>query len=273
MPLMLLLSLLVLLSGMGWLARARRLRRNRFNRIHEVLLQANVGGERFDPDSLAELPEPAVRYLCHTLAPGAPLVRSVDVRMTGSLRVAADDWVPFEARQRVCAGRGFLWQARMAALGRLDVFGADWLFGDEAGMEYALADWWPVLSRRGGGLTRSAFGRLTTELIWLPAALAPQRGARWMPGDTDRAVVTPAGSNTSMTVVVGADGRLREASIVRCQVAANGELSLAPYGVSIESEEQWGEFRVPSRLVAAWGIGTDAREDFLRITVEDIHWL
>jgi phenylalanyl-tRNA synthetase alpha subunit len=30
---------------------------------------------------------------------------------------------------------------------------------------------------------------------------------------------------------------------------------------------------VPAKLVAAWGIGTDDREDFLRLSVDDIRWL
>lgn len=272
MPLIALLALLAALGGVGWLARSRRLRAARRTRLRDVLLQANVGGDRFRVATLDALPTPAANYLRRALAPDAPLARSVDVRMSGRLRVAADDWVPFEARQRICAERGFLWEARVGVLRRLGVHGADWLFGDEAGVEYHLADWWPVIDQQRPETARSAVGRLMVELIWLPSSLTPQRGAHWASGDPDRAVVTPAGGKTAMSVAVADDGRLREISIVRRRVSANGETSIAPYGISVEADERWGDFCVPARLVAAWGIGTDDREDFMRISVDDIRW-
>jgi hypothetical protein len=272
-PLIGLLLLLAALAGLGWLARARRLRHERIGRLREVLLQVNTGGDRFSADSADSLPVPAAQYLRHALADHAPLARSVDVRMSGTLRVGEDDWVPFEARQRICAERGFLWEARISVLRKLGVRGADWLFGDDGGAEYALAGWWPMLTREGSEIARSALGRLMVELLWLPSALTPQRGARWSRGDADRAVVTPAGNSTPMTVVVGPDGRLREASVVRRRVSANGEVSVAAFGVTVESEARWGDYCVPSRLVAAWGIGTDDRQDFMRISVDDIRWV
>ncbi len=272
MPLIFLLVLLAALTGVGWLARARRLRGERRARLRDVLLQSNVGGDRFQVATVDALPGPAASYLRRALAPDAPLARSVDVRMSGRMRVAADDWVPFEARQRICAERGFLWEARVGVLRHLGLHGSDWLFGDDAGAEYHLADWWPVIDQRRPEMARSAVGRLLVELVWLPSALTPQRGAVWASGDPDRAVVTPAGGKNAMTVAVADDGRLREISIVRRRMSANGETSIAPYGVSVEAEERWGDFRVPSRLVAAWGIGTDDREDFMHLSVDDIRW-
>lgn len=273
MPLLTLLILLGVLTGLGWLARARRLRAERRARLGDLLVQANAGDDRFVADSVDGLPVPAANYLRHALAADTALPRTADIHMSGSLKVGAEDWVPFEARQRICAERGFIWEAHITALGRLQVAGADWLFGDDAGVEYSLGGWWPILARGGEDMARSAIGRLVVELIWLPSALTPQRGARWARGDADRAVVTPSGSATPMTVVVADDGRLREASIMRRRVAANGETSLSSFGVSVEEEACFGDLRVPSRLVAAWGIGTDDRQDFMRVAVDDIRWL
>jgi hypothetical protein len=273
MPLIALLLMLAALSGLGWLARARRLRREHRARIRKVLSQANVGGECFAAETLDALPDPAARYLRRAVAAGAPLARSVDVRMTGSLRVGVDDWVPFEARQRICAERGFLWEARVGVVGRLRTHGADWLVGEEAGMAHALADWWPLLRQNGGETARSALGRFVVELIWLPSALTPQRGAKWMRGDANRAVVTPAGGKSTVAVAVAEDGRLIEVSTVRRRLSPNGESLVAPFGLVIESEQRWGDYVVPAKLVAAWGIGTDDREDFLRLSVDDIRWL
>ena len=273
MPALSLLLLLPLLVFAGWLARARRLRRERVERIHDVLLQTNVGDECFRPDTLGMLPFTAEKYLCHALAPGAPLARSADIRMRGTLRVGPDDWVPFRARERISAERGFLWEARVGVLGRLALDGADWLLAEDAGLEYALAGWWPAV--RGGGheLARSAAGRMMVDLAWLPMALTPQRGARWSRADQDRAVVTLPGGGTPMTVLVGADGALREASLLRRRVRADGSSMLGSYGIIVEAEARFGDFTVPSELVAAWGIGTDDRYDFMRVFVEDIDWL
>jgi hypothetical protein len=272
-PVIALFTLLGILGGFGWLARARRLRAERFAHIRQQLVHANAGDDRFISDSIDGLPVPAAIYLRHALVPGTPLPRSVDIRMSGTMRVSDNDWVPFTARQLVCAERGFLWEARIAAMRHVEVCGAEWLFGEDGGSEYALAGWWPVLEQRSPDVARSAVGRLMVELIWLPSALTPQRGAQWTRGDSDRAVVRPAGNATPMTVVVGDDGRLREASVIRRRLNASGETSVCAYGVSVEAERQFGSIRVPTQVVAAWGIGTDDRTDFLRMSVDDIRWL
>jgi len=262
-----------LLAGWAWLARARRARRGRIRHVHQVLLRTDDSTERFDPATLTRLPDPARAYLRHAIAPDAPLPRTVDVRMSGSLRVTeAGDWVPFEARERICAERGFVWEARIAALRRLTMEGADWLMGEDAGTEFALGGWFPAIHQTGEDVARSAAGRLVVELIWLPSALTPQRGATWASGDEYRAVVTPSGSNTPMTVLVDRAGVLRQVSLVRRRVAPDGRISVAPFGAVIEAEERFNGFTVPTRVIGAWGIGTDDHYEFFRADVTDIDW-
>lgn len=273
MPALSLLLLLPLLALVGWLARARRLRGARRRRIHDVLLQTNTGDDCFVPDTLDALPFPAEKYLRHALVPGAPLARSADIRLRGTLRVGPDDWVPFEARERLNAERGFVWEARIGVVGRMMLEGADWLLVNDAGVAYALADWVPAVERNGPELARSATGRLLVDLAWLPAALTPQRGARWSRGDNQRAVVTIPGHAMPMTLAIRDDGRLLEASILRRRVGPDGRSSLAPYGMVVEADARFGDLTVPSELVFAWGIGTDDRFDFMRVVVEGIDWL
>lgn len=259
--------------GVSWLARERWARRRRVRRIHQVLLHVDDTGEGFDPGTLAPLPDPARAYLRRAIEPGTRLVRTADIRMSGSLRVSQDgDWVPFEARERVCAGLGFLWEARIAALRRLSLEGADWLVGEDAGTEFALGGWIPAIRQAGEELARSAAGRLIVELIWLPSALTPQRGAAWAPGDEYRAVVTPSGSVTPMTVMTDHSGALRQVSIVRRRVAPDGRISVAPFGVVVEAEDRVDGFTVPVRIIGAWGIGTDDHYEFFRAELTDISW-
>jgi hypothetical protein len=47
----------------------------------------------FDPSSLAQLPEPARRWLCHAIVPGTPLARTAEIWMHGPIRLG--DWRPF----------------------------------------------------------------------------------------------------------------------------------------------------------------------------------
>jgi hypothetical protein len=51
----------------------------------------------FDPAMVADLPEPVRRYLTHVIATGTPLWQSVEVSMTGHIKIGA--WRPFTATQ------------------------------------------------------------------------------------------------------------------------------------------------------------------------------
>lgn len=267
------LALAGLMAGGAWLARLRWARRARLRHVRRVLFRADASAERFDPATLTRLPDPARAYLAHAIQPGAALPRTVDLRLSGSLRVSeAGDWVPFEARERICAEAGFVWEARIAALRRLTMEGADWLLGEDAGTEFALGGWIPAIRRTGEDVARSAAGRLVVELLWLPSALTPQRGATWASGDEYRAVVTPSGSSTPMTVLVDRQGVLKQVSLVRRRVAPDGRISVAPFGAIIEAEERFDGFTVPVRVIGAWGIGTDDHYEFFRAEVTDIDW-
>lgn len=262
-----------LVALLAWLGRARWARRRRFRRLRETLLQPNAAADRFDETTLARLPDPARAYLRHAIPPDTPLPRTVDLRLSGSLRVSeGGDWVPFEARERLCPERGFLWEARIGALRRLPLEGGDWLLGDDAGSEFALGGWWPVIRRGEEELARSAAGRLVVEMAWLPAALTPQRGATWASGDPHRAVVTPAGSTTPMSVLVDAGGALRQVSVVRRRVDPQGRVSVSPFGLVVEEEARVEGLAVPVRVIGIWGIGTDDHFEFFRAEVTDVAW-
>ena len=75
----------------------------------------------FDPSSLVGLPEPAQRFLCAAIPAEAPLARAVVLEMVGRIRLVGR-WLPFTARQILCAGVGFVWRpevgGRVAALRR-----------------------------------------------------------------------------------------------------------------------------------------------------------
>lgn len=264
---------LAALSAAGWLWWQRRRRRAGVRRVREILLQPSGPDDRFDPDTLDTLPPAAEKYLRHALAAGAPLWRTADLRVRGRLRAAGNsEWLAFHARQRLSGGRGFLREARISVLRRLDLEGAEWLVGDQAGSDWALAGWIPALAESGDETSRSAAGRLLAELVWLPGELTPQRGAVWSGGDADTAVVTPAGAASPLAITVAEDGRLRSISIVRRRPSRSGAIAVAPWGLVFEDEGRFGDLSIPIRFRGVWGLGTDEHEEVLEADVDAIGW-
>lgn len=273
----LLVSLLLVAILAAWMMlRLRKFRTvGRHRRIYNALVLPNVAGDHFEPSQVGLLPLPAKRYLRHAIETGTPLALSADLFMTGQMRPAPDaDWIGFEARERVCVGRGFLWQARLEAIGRVPVEGADWLWQEDAACEYFIAGIFPLVRVSDEHLFRSAAGRLLIETIWLPGALTPSQGARWTAGDEYRATVElpehPAA--TGLTVTVADSGALLEASMLRCHGGEHGQTGLTSYGMRVEEEGRFGGFVVPTRVVASWGFGTDDAAEILRIKLEDVRW-
>jgi hypothetical protein len=241
-------------------------------RVFNALVLPNVAGESFDRNQSATLPGPAARYLNRAIAKGTPLSRMVDLDLVGRVRSGPDDdWLSFEARERVRAGYGFLWQARMESIGRLRVEGADYFLDGEGRSEYFLAEIFPTVKGRGTDVTRSAAGHLLIESIWLPASLLPTKGARWQAEDNRRTVVRFAGhpDSSALNLTVADDGALEEVSMMRHQLGKSGHAGLASFGYRIEEEACFGGYTIPGRITASWHMGTDDAFEFLEMRVEN----
>jgi hypothetical protein len=87
------------------------------------------GQPGFDPSTVADLPEPARRWLVHAITPGTPLWRSVTLTMRGKIRIGA--WRSFTATQVIAPSEGYVWAAT-ARIFALPVTGFDRLTGDTA---------------------------------------------------------------------------------------------------------------------------------------------
>lgn len=53
----------------------------------DLLAAAGPPPEPFDLSMLADLPEPARRWLTHAISPGTPLWRSVKLEMHGTIKI------------------------------------------------------------------------------------------------------------------------------------------------------------------------------------------
>lgn len=272
-----LLVLAVLLLSAFFLLRNRRSRiATRHRRIFNRLALPDLSGDLFSSRETALLPPPAARYLRHAIREGAPLAKTVDLHLLGEIRVRPEgEWFKFEAMERICPERGLLWQGRIEGLGRIYAEGAEYFCDGDAGSDFFLGGILPLVSVRGGEFARSAAGRLVIESVWLPASLIPARGATWEPGDEHRATVRlPVPSELpTLSLTVAESGALIDVSMMRHQGGEASSFGLMPFGIRVEAEDRFGDYTIPSKVVAAWGYGTDVAEEFMRIVIEDARFL
>ena len=80
-------------------------------------LALSSAGDKFAPEMVAALPEPARRYLLHAIQPGATLASSVEMEMRGEIRLSPQaGWMPMSAREILAAPGGFVWKASIGGL-------------------------------------------------------------------------------------------------------------------------------------------------------------
>jgi len=231
---------------------------------------------RFSVSQVDGLCEPARRYLRHAVSPGASIATAVRLRMHGEIKQKSS-WHSFEADQVIRSGRGFVWRARTKMKG-FAVTGSDrWVDGVGA-MRWKLLGLIPVVTATGADISRAALGRVQVELVWLPTSLlAPD--VRWASTDTSHVGVDLnfADAPGHLDLSVGADGRLRTASISRW---GNPEWSKKnhtafrthPFGAIVSAEKTFEGITIPTEMRVGWYFGTERFEtegEFFRVTVDN----
>jgi hypothetical protein len=219
----------------------------------------------FSPDMVADLPEPARRYLLHAIQPGTSLARTATLHMTGSIRLGQHlPWLSMAARQTLSPPVGFRWEARIGRWG-ISFVGADSYAQGQGQTAFRLWDRVPVVRAGGSDVSRSARGRLAIESIWCPASLLPERGARWEAVDawTVRATLTVDGEAVPLTLTIGPRGNLQSVTIDRWgNVTPDGHYAAIPFGADIFDEHTFGGYTVPSYLAVNWWHDTDSEFHF-----------
>ncbi len=238
----------------------------------DLLSRTTQPPEVFDASMVADLPEPARRWLTHAIAPGTPLWQTVELSMRGQIRIGA--WRPFTARQVLAPPRGFVWAATARVLG-VPVVGFDRLSSGSGQMHWRLGGLIPVVAATGPDVTRSAAGRLAGEMALVPTTF---RAADWTPGgNDDRVVVTWRidEEDESAELQIGPDGRLLGVVMQRWGNPNGAPFGRYPFGVAIEAEQTFTGVTIGSALRAGWWWGTErqAEGEFFRaeITGADFH--
>lgn len=215
------------------------------------LISPTTDVRSFTTEMVADLPGPVARWLTHVMTPGSPLLTSVVLTMSGRIKIG--QWRDFQATQAIAACGGYIWAAT-AQFGPLPVRGFD-RYSDHTGeMRWRLAGFIPVMSVEGDDVTRSAAGRLASELILTPAAaLSPH--VRWESMDDHAAVarVDVDGINHDVTIVVADDGSLSSAQLLRWGDPDGIGCGQHLFTALCTGERRFGDVVMPAHVEAGWG--------------------
>lgn len=223
----------------------------------------------FTPDLLDDLPEPARRWLTHSIAPGTPLRRAAVLRQRGEIKVGR--WQRFEADWVLAPPEGFIWAAT-THLGPLFIRGFDRYTFGSGQMAWRVFGLIPFLSTSGPDVDHSAMGRLLGELCFVPAAaLSPL--VRWEHLDARRCVasVEAGGWTHRVTLTVAASGRLERVDLPRWGNPDGQKFREHTFTALMDGQEgTFAGFTIPLGCRAGWWECPDrcATEEFIRFTLD-----
>lgn len=227
----------------------------------------------FAPGQLGGLPDPAQRYLEHTIGSGTRLASAVRLRMHGEIKLK--HWFPFSAEQVIRSDGAMVWRARVQMYG-LPIRGCDQLVDGQGEMRWKLFGLIPLVSAAGPDITRSAAGRVAAESVWLPSRLCHD-DVSWTAQDSShaRASFTVLDEQVEIALTVEDPGGLQSLTLERWGNPAGGAFGYADFGGVVEDEGTFGGYTIPTRLRIGWhfgGAGFDSRGEFFRVTIDDVRY-
>jgi hypothetical protein len=189
--------------------------------------------------------------------------------MHGHLRVGGH-WRPFDADQLLSPTSGYIWAAT-ARFGALPVAGFDRYSDGTAEMRWKILGLLPVVTATGSDLIRSAAGRFVAEIVLAPTSFAVADWESTKDPDTARGSVSFPHGTERVDVHVGADGDVLSASMQRWGNPHEGPFARHAFGADLSESKTFGQLRIPTRMRAGWGWGTDGWEsgEFFRATITD----
>lgn len=273
-------TLLILLAAVtaalaAWRASDSRAERAAWRQL--VALQP-AAVSRFDPSTLAHLPEPAQRFFRFAIAPGTPVVTVAEIGMTGELGLGSKEkpgYRRISAEQVLAPPHGFVWRVRTEA--GLRLAGSDGAVDASSWSRFWLYGIVPV-GRAGSDPDhlRSSFGRCIAEAVfWTPAALLPGEHVQWQrTGENSaRVSVTGMGLEQAVDLQLDAEGRPTRVSFERWS-NANPEkvFRLQPFGGTLSGFREFSGYRLPTRIEAGNFFGTEDYFPFFRVDVTSIRF-
>jgi hypothetical protein len=241
--------------------------------MHRLSAAQPSGVGCFDPDMVADLPEPARRYFLYTIESGTPLYTVASITMAGQFGMGAKanvKYLEMAATQILAMPTGFVWKMS-AKRGLMRLSGSD----SESWTRFWLMGVLPV-ARMGGDQnhSRSAFGRYVAEAVfWTPAAVLPGPGVHWewVDGDCARIVVNHRGFSQAVDVTVSPDGQPTQVRFDRWSNAnPEKQYRLQPFGGYLSEFKEFAGLRLPTHIESGNWFGTDQYFPFFVVNVTDI---
>lgn len=247
------------LAASGLTLHTRRTSEDRAaERLEQALAAAPSSVPRFAEEHIADLPEPARRYLLHAIAPGTPLAPVVHLRMEGAMvPTPGGAQVALTAAEVLAPRRGFVWTAH-ARMAGLPVHVRDHYAEGRGGVRVHLLGLVPLpFSGEPSDIARSSQGRLVGEAVWCPTALVGP-GVTWEAVDAERArfTLTVDGEAIAVTLRIDASGALREVALDRWGDVGVDRFQPIPYGFAAEEERTFEGVTIPTRIRGGWWYGT-----------------
>lgn len=230
--------------------------------------------ETFDPNRFRELPEPARRYLEHSIAPVTPLATSVRLEMHGEINL--NRWLPFQAEQIIRWDQGMIWKAKVKMAG-LPVKGFDRVIAGTGELKWKLLGLIPVLNESGPDISRSSIGRMGIEAVWLPSIFC-RRTTEWASCENSiiKAKYPLMGETIDPELKIGPEGQLQSVKLKRWGKPGEGEFRYEDFGGVVEGERSFGGYTIPTVLRVGWFFGSSRFEsegEFFRAVIDHARFL
>ncbi|MGI0495069.1 DUF6920 family protein [Alkalinema pantanalense CENA528] len=272
--LMILLYVVALIAIALLLLRGLRFHNRRVIRKIWHRLQSPPQSTKFHPTMVAGLPIPVQRYFLHAIAPGTPIMTSVDLKMQGRFRFSLTHrWIPMQAKE-LLSRQGFIWQARIGR-GLSQFQGADYYYERRGRMQFALGGLLPIVDVQTADTARSAIGRLAVEFMWLPTALLPQQGVEWRAIDdhTLEAQLMIDNESVKLTFQIDADGKLLAGSVLRWgDQTVDRHWDYLPMGGYCSAERTFDGLTIPTQVGVGWNFGTEQFFEFFQATIDQANF-
>ena len=243
--------------------------------LDSIIVRAKPSPGTFDPAMVSHLPEIARRYFTHAIAVGAPLHTTARIEMEGTFLLG--DSTSFQsyamtARQVLSPPSELVWIPIMRS-GAISISGSDALVQGKGWTRFWINELVPVVNLHDSpDLNRSAQARAAMESVWAPASLLPANGVVWDQTGPDTARLTFETGIEPVDLTLAADGRVLEVVTMRwSDVNADRVFRLQPFGGTIEAEQTFGGYTIPSALKVGNLYGSPEHFPFFqaRITAAD----
>jgi hypothetical protein len=223
-------------------------------------------------EMLAELPEPAQRYLRYAGVVGRPMVDTVRVRQECRMRPApggttfpiiAEQWYSVEPP-------GFIWDATVPVAGVPVVRGRDGYLEGRGMMTIKVASLFSVVDASGPEMDHASLVRHLSEMPWFPSAFLRER-VTWEPIDasTVRVSISDGDLRASGILEIDVDGRLVEFRTERHAMVGTS-FELRPWSAPTRAYGEFEGLRLPVGGAAVWTLPDGSTHPYIEVTLTDV---